>query len=54
VKVWDLVTGTELRSLGGHKQTVTAVMLLSTETSALLGQLVFHIDLMSGDCNWCL
>jgi len=37
VKVWDLETGAELRSLGGHKQTVTAVLLLGVETSAHLG-----------------
>jgi len=36
VKVWDLTTGTELRSLGGHRQTVTAVLLLSRDQSALL------------------
>lgn len=37
MKVWDLLTGTELRSLGGHKQTVTAVVFLSTEVSTPLG-----------------
>ena len=37
VKVWDLTTCTELRSLGGHRQTVTAVVLLNTDMSTLLG-----------------
>ena len=38
VKVWDVITGSELHSLGGHRQTVTAVLLLSTELSTHLGQ----------------
>jgi len=38
VRVWDMTTGVELRSLGGHRQTVTAVILLTAEASARLGK----------------
>ncbi|XP_033641814.1 mitochondrial division protein 1-like [Asterias rubens] len=42
VKYWDLNTGTELRSLGGHSGTVTSVILLSSDESA---ELVSDYDL---------
>jgi len=47
VKVWDVVTGAELRSLGGHRQTVTAVILLGAESSSHLGQCRFSVASVS-------
>lgn len=38
VKVWDLETGEEKRSLGGHTETITSVLILSPEETAALGQ----------------
>ena len=37
VKVWDLETGTEKKSLGGHTESVTSLVLLTQENSEQLG-----------------